>query len=124
MAGNLHKSNILSLYKIILRLHQRLPLDLKTLGDLYVKSEFKLHKNCAPDFVPQFVQQWTAYATNLHKQLENSSSEKKSLGKDLMPEHLDTFSEDQILQLIELMKETTKVNRQFNIKDPDEKVGD
>ena len=118
MAGNVHARNVLSLYKVILRLHERLPLDLKTLGDLYVKSEFKQHKNCAAELVPQFMQQWTAYAAQLHQQLETSSSEKTDVGQDIPVEGFDRFSKDQLLQLVELMKETTKENRQFNVKDP------
>ena len=117
MAGSLHKKNVLNLYKIILRLHDRLPLDLKSLGNLYVKSEFKRHKACAAEFVPQFMQQWTSYAANLHQQLQDTSPDKVDIGKNIAPESLDSLSEDQILQLIELMKETTKENRQFNIKD-------
>ena len=117
MAGNLHSRNVLNLYKVILRLHERLPVDLKTLGDLYVKSEFRQHKNCTPERVPQFMQQWTAYAANLHHQLEEQESGKGTLGENLSPEAIQNFSEDQIVQLVELMKETRKVNRQFNIKD-------
>ena len=114
MAGNVHKRNVLNLYRIILRLHEQLPIDLKTLGDLYVKSEFRLHKNCSSDIVPQFMQQWTVYARNLHQQLDSQSLD---IGDNLSLENIDSLSEDQILQLIELMKETTKVNKQFNIQD-------
>lgn len=118
MAGNVHRRNVFNLYRVILRLHERLPLDLKTLGDLYVKSEFRLHKNCSPDIVPQFMQQWTLYARNLHQQLDSQlSGHTLDVGDDLSLESIDFLSEDQVHQLIELMKETTKQNRQFNIKD-------
>ena len=108
-----HDSFVRSLYKKILRLHENLPVDLKTFGDLYVKSEFRLHKNCSPEFVPENLSQWKEYANNL----ENHSAGIAGLGKTLPEKTSNEFLEVQILQLHELMQETTKPNMQFNIKD-------
>ena len=59
MFGTGHTSNVRVLYKSILRLHRGLPLELKALGDQYVKDEFKRHIDCDPKFVPAFMKEWT-----------------------------------------------------------------
>ena len=61
MAGALgpqHVSRVRMLYKTILRLHRGLPLELKALGDEYVKSEFRRHKKAEVTFVSPFMQEW------------------------------------------------------------------
>nr|CAB3219754.1 protein ACN9 homolog, mitochondrial-like [Phallusia mammillata] len=110
-----HTSKVRQLYKVILRLHEGLPIDLKTVGDQYVKSEFRAHKNCAPEFVPEFMSQWQTYAKTLQAQLQQESLHSK-VGSSLPVDALEEFSEDQILQLHELLKETQKPNPQFDVK--------
>lgn len=117
-----HVSAVRSLYKKILKLHRSLPPDLKAIGDQYCKAEFKLHKNAAPEYVVPFMKQWEEYAKTLEVQLATSCSEedrfKPEVGANLPENILDeSFSSDQVLQLHELMKETTKPNPQFNIKE-------
>ena len=61
MAGALgpqHVSRVRTLYKTILRLHRGLPLELKALGDEYVKSEFKRHKAAEASFIAPFMTEW------------------------------------------------------------------
>ena len=36
-----------------------MPLELKALGDQYVRDEFKRHKTAEPQFVPVFMNEWT-----------------------------------------------------------------
>ena len=44
------KASTLSLYRSILRTHSKsLPHEMRSLGDAYVKSEFRLHKNVTND---------------------------------------------------------------------------
>ncbi|KPP74963.1 hypothetical protein Z043_105830 [Scleropages formosus] len=50
MANAAHVSRILSLYKRILLLHRFLPIELRALGDQYVKDEFR---PAAPAAVPR-----------------------------------------------------------------------
>ena len=59
MLGPQHTSRVRILYKSILRLHRGLPLELKAIGDQYVKAEFKRHKDCEAQFIPVFMKEWT-----------------------------------------------------------------
>lgn len=54
-----HVKNVRMLYKTILQLHQTLPVALKSLGNCYVKDEFKRHKKCTPAESAQFMMEWT-----------------------------------------------------------------
>lgn len=58
MAASAHVSKVRSLYKRILVLHRFLPIDLKALGDQYVKDEFRRHKNAANEEVKSFMKEW------------------------------------------------------------------
>lgn len=58
-SGVQHVTKVRLLYKTILRLHQGLPEALQTLGDNYVKDEFKRHKKCNPVETAQFMMEWT-----------------------------------------------------------------
>lgn len=111
-----------SLYKRILKLHQFLPPDLKAIGDQYCKQEFKQHKNAPADFVLPFIEQWTEYATTLEAQIGESLSRDKEfnpeVGVNISEQKLDSdFNSGQIVQLHELMKETSKPSTQFNIEE-------
>ena len=58
MAATAHVSKVLSLYKRILVLHRFLPIDLRALGDQYVKDEFRRHKTASTEEVKNFVTEW------------------------------------------------------------------
>jgi len=66
------RGTILFLYRSILRLHQRhLPEDMRALGDAYVRSEFKLHKNVTNEKQKlQFFQGWMYYLTTIKNNVE------------------------------------------------------
>ena len=50
------------MYKRILVLHRFLPIDLKALGDQYVKDEFRRHKTASPEAVKSFMAEWEVNA--------------------------------------------------------------
>ena len=54
-----HLMRVRALYKGILKLHRGLPLQMKALGDNYVKEEFRAHKAAEPAEVAVFMQEWT-----------------------------------------------------------------
>lgn len=53
-----HLQRVRRLYKIVLRLHRGLPSDIKELGDVYVKDEFRRHKSCNPAEANVFLNEW------------------------------------------------------------------
>ncbi|CAK6970104.1 succinate dehydrogenase assembly factor 3%2C mitochondrial [Scomber scombrus] len=111
MAAPAHVSRVRSLYKRILVLHRFLPIDLRALGDQYVKDEFRRHKKAETD---------ENYKDTLQTQILEAVGEQNApvkFGADLSDGKLGHFQEDQIGQLYELMLESTKPNRQFNIQE-------
>lgn len=62
MATPAHASKVRSLYKRILVLHRFLPIELKTLGDQYVKDEFRRHKRATREEVRSFMEEWEVKA--------------------------------------------------------------
>ena len=65
-----NSSTFLIIYcRAILRAHRlKLPLDLRILGDDYVRQEFKQHKNAPVQFLPDFFRSWRDYLTMLSVQ--------------------------------------------------------
>ncbi|XP_033625066.1 succinate dehydrogenase assembly factor 3, mitochondrial-like [Asterias rubens] len=100
--------SVLSLYKNILLLHRLLPLELKAVGDEYVKAEFRRHKKVKPEEGKKFMEEWQNYAAVLQDQLQQSQSTLQDVGVDLSETNLDELSPDQLGQLLELRKETSK----------------
>lgn len=70
MAALAHISKVRSLYKRILVLHRFLPIDLRALGDQYVKDEFRRHKSATPEEVKRFMKEWEVnhYTCNIVNQ--------------------------------------------------------
>lgn len=84
--------------------------DMRQLGDVYTKVEFRQHKDAKPQFVEEFIIQWNMYCDDI---------EKGQIGKGITEDQLDNdLSADQQMQLYELMKETTKPAPQFAMQDP------
>ncbi|CAJ1084145.1 succinate dehydrogenase assembly factor 3%2C mitochondrial [Xyrichtys novacula] len=120
MAVSAHVSKVRSLYKRILVLHRFLPIDLRALGDQYVKDEFRRHKGAAAEEAKRFMVEWENYKDTLQSQvLESAGSQLGSVkfGAELSEQSLGNFQEEQIGQLYELMLESTKPNRQFDIQE-------
>ena len=60
MSGQVtHVLRVRALYKAILRLHRGLPLEMKALGDQYVRDEFRRHKDVGPAETKTFMDEWT-----------------------------------------------------------------
>lgn len=93
----------LQLYRSILRLHKQLPPDLKFLGNQYVKSEFRRHKDSKPEFVNGFIAEWKNYRDSLEAQVRN----RHKVGSKL--DELDAFSPEQLGQLLELKQATKEI---------------
>lgn len=120
MAASGHVSKVRSLYKRILVLHRFLPIDLRALGDQYVKDEFRRHKSASAEEVRSFMTEWENYKDTLQTQvLEATETQCSSVkfGADLPEGKLNNFQDDQIGQLYELMLESTKSTRQFDIQE-------
>ncbi|KTF80324.1 hypothetical protein cypCar_00017866 [Cyprinus carpio] len=118
MAPAAHVSAVRSLYKRILLLHRFMPIDLRALGDQYVKDEFRRHKTASAEEVTRFMAEWQNYKDTLQTQvLEAAGNKKLVFGCDLSEEKLKDLQDEQIGQLYELMLESTKPNRQFDIQE-------
>ncbi|XP_071400022.1 succinate dehydrogenase assembly factor 3, mitochondrial [Centroberyx affinis] len=120
MATSVHVSKVRSLYKRILLLHRFLPIDLRAIGDQYVKDEFRRHKGAAAGEVKGFMIEWENYKDTLQTQVLESAGERLDpvkFGANLSERELKNFQDDQIGQLYELMLESTKPNRQFDIQE-------
>lgn len=118
MAHPAHVSVVRSLYKRILLLHRFLPIHLRALGDQYVKDEFRRNKSASGEDVTRFMREWQNYKDTLQTQvLEAAGNKKLVFGADLSEDKLKDFQEEQMGQLYELMLESTKPNRQFDIQE-------
>ncbi|KIM84891.1 hypothetical protein PILCRDRAFT_817707 [Piloderma croceum F 1598] len=90
------------LYRSLLRAHRLLPNEMRTLGDDYVKAEFKRHRSTTnPVHIIGFLSQWKKYldelpATNFK-------------GKKLDSTVFEKMSAEQLGQLYELMHATKDV---------------
>ncbi|CAJ1953324.1 unnamed protein product [Cylindrotheca closterium] len=109
----------LSLYRAILRAHKdNLPAEMRSLGDAYVKSEFKLHKTVEKTVqLDAFFTAWEEYLNQVQqtariKESSLSLGEKEitaSFGQHLSPDI--ELSEEQEMQLEKLKEEASKAGR-------------
>lgn len=69
----------MTLYRNLMKLQLRkVPEDLRELGDLYIKQEFRLHLDKAnEDQMTKFLMGWQQYETMLTNQLDYSRSTKQ-----------------------------------------------
>ncbi|NP_001156281.1 protein ACN9 homolog, mitochondrial [Acyrthosiphon pisum] len=111
MSGLNHVQRVRLLYKTILRLHRGLPNELQELGQAYVRDEFRRHKNCNPKETQIFMLEWSKYTLTLSEQLLKNAKSNIGFGKNIDKDDgvLDSFTDDQILQLYNLFKETTGI---------------
>ncbi|XP_025425646.1 succinate dehydrogenase assembly factor 3, mitochondrial [Sipha flava] len=106
-----HVQRVRILYKTILRLHRGLPKELQELGQTYVRDEFRRHKNCNPKEAQIFMIEWSKYTLTLSEQLLKNAKANIGFGKNLSTQEgvLDSFTDDQIVQLYNMLKETTGI---------------
>ena len=91
------------LYRDILRLHRHLPTQMRSLGDDYVKAEFRRHQKCEAAYVAPFMQEWVRYRDTLTGQILKERS--RTVGTKLSLDKLNKFSNEQIGQLSALRDE-------------------
>ncbi|AQZ18929.1 ACN9 (YDR511W) [Zygosaccharomyces parabailii] len=90
------------LYRRILREHRNLPALQRSLGDEYVKNEFRLHRSTEnPLHIVGFLASWQDYLRMISKG--------DWMEETLSTEVLERLSPEQVTQLYELMKETQLV---------------
>lgn len=88
------------LYRGLLRAHRHLPHEMRSLGDDYVKAEFRRHQKVTnPGYIIGFLSQWKVYLDQL-PQGEDATSWS---GKRLDPTVFEKMSSEQLGQLYELM---------------------
>ncbi|KAJ3560095.1 hypothetical protein NP233_g11058 [Leucocoprinus birnbaumii] len=93
----------LPLYRSILRAHRNLPPEMRSLGDVYVKSEFRLHREVTnPAHIIGFLSQWKIYL----EQMPDREGGRFYRGKKLDPTVFEKMSAEQLGQLYEVMQST------------------
>lgn len=96
----------LTLFREIMTLHRtKLPPVMRSLGDSYVRKEFKTHMysgTCSKAQFEQFLTAWSSYAATIRAQ-------ETVTGKSLTPEQKRLLNEKQKDQLEELEKATTEL---------------
>jgi len=102
-----HVQSVRMLYKTVLRLHRGLPVELKAIGDQYVRDEFQRHRQAGPQEAATFLQEWAGYALNLAQQLGvRGAHRSRPLGAAMTTGQLDELRDEQLVQLHELYQET------------------
>ncbi|KAG7695192.1 hypothetical protein KL930_003927 [Ogataea haglerorum] len=96
----------LTLYRAILRSHRKLPPDARHLGDNYVRAEFRAHANVEdPLQIVGFLTAWQDYLQAVTKNTEDDWRKYK-----LTSDALSKMSDEQVVQLYELMQEARNVH--------------
>jgi len=99
----------LILYRQILRSHRLLPPSLRSIGDNYVRAEFRRHKDITnPIHIVGFLGQWQVYLDVLKAQTNSANI---TYGKKIDLEYLEKFNDQQLGQLYELRKETKAIGK-------------
>jgi len=94
------------LYRRVLRAHRFLPNEMRSLGDAYVKAEFRRHKEVTnAAHIIGFLSQWKIYL----EELPQDADAKNFSGKKLDPTAFEKMSDSQLGQLHELMHVTKDV---------------
>lgn len=92
----------LRLYRALLREHKnRLPPQMRKLGNDYVKNEFKLHASAKEEHLTPFFKEWDAYLETLRRRSGN-------FGSDM--DNIENLSDEQRQKLNELRAEASKVD--------------
>lgn len=91
------------LYRRLLRAHRKhLPAEMRLLGDEYIKSEFRAHRDVEnPLHIVAFLTEWQLYAQKVEGE--------EWVGETIDKAKLDKMSDQQIGQLYELMQATKKI---------------
>ncbi|KDQ15923.1 hypothetical protein BOTBODRAFT_31376 [Botryobasidium botryosum FD-172 SS1] len=94
------------LLRALLRVHRRLPLEMRSLGDEYVKAEFRRHRDATnPVHIMGFLSQWKYYLEDLSQNADGTGFK----GKKMDPVIFEKMSSEQLGQMYELMHATKSV---------------
>ncbi|KAJ3967267.1 ACN9-domain-containing protein [Lentinula raphanica] len=94
------------LFRHILRSHRNLPSEMRSLGDDYVKAEFRRHRAVTnPVHIIGFLSQWKLYLEALPAAKDGRTFSGRKLDSML----LEKMSSEQLGQLYELMQATKEV---------------
>ncbi|KAH9954338.1 ACN9-domain-containing protein [Russula dissimulans] len=103
------------LYRRILRAHRYLPVEMRSLGDDYIKAEFRRHKDVTnPGYIIGFLSQWKVYLD----QIPVGPEAQRFRGKKLDPTVFEKLSDEQLGQMHELMRATKDIWKPLAV-DPD-----
>jgi hypothetical protein len=104
------------LYRRLLRSHRHLDLEMRFMGDSYVKSEFRLTRSTDnPLHIIAFLSQWKQYLDEIERStdvVEDAKGKRKEVrwkGRRLEMGTLEGMSPEQVGQLYELMHATKEV---------------
>ncbi|KAF8344744.1 hypothetical protein F5887DRAFT_1272320 [Amanita rubescens] len=90
------------LYRRLHRAHRFLPYEMRSLGDNYIKAEFRRHREATnPVHIMGFLTQWKIYLDELPRRHDAGFS-----GKKLDRTMFEKMSNEQLGQLYELMHAT------------------
>ncbi|KAH9966945.1 hypothetical protein BGW80DRAFT_1178127 [Lactifluus volemus] len=104
------------LYRRILRVHRYLPVEMRSLGDDYVKSEFRRHRNVSnPAHIIGFLSQWKVYLD----QIPVGPDAQHFQGKKLDPTVFEKLSEEQLGQMYQVMQSTKSLWKPADDTDSD-----
>ena len=111
------KASTLSLYRSILRTHSKsLPIEMRSLGDAYVKSEFRLHKDVTNDVqLKDFFSEWKKYLKHIQETAIAKAAKASGLDDSLKTDfgvsldHNIEMNEEQKIQLQKLQLEAAKL---------------
>ena len=92
----------LQLYRSILRLHRKLPLELRQVGDSYVRHEFAQFKTAKPEHLAHFFKEWDKYVVMLNK-----NNDRDRVGEDMTVE-IKAMSPEQQQKMKDLAEEIKK----------------
>lgn len=88
------------LYRSILRAHRYLPVEMRSLGDDYIKAEFRRHRDVTnPGHIIGFLSQWKVYLD----QIPIGPEAQHFRGEKLDPTVFEKLSEEQLGQMYQLM---------------------
>lgn len=94
------------LYRRILRAHRYLPVEMRSLGDDYIKAEFRRHKDVTnPGYIIGFLSQWKVYLD----QIPVGPEAQRFRGNKLDPTIFEKLSDEQLGQMHELMRATKDI---------------
>ena len=80
----------IELYRGILRAHRSLPPTMRSLGDEYVKAEFRRHRTAQPEFLDKFLAEWSQYLVQVR-----GAPQPEEVGEPLSMEQLSSLSDEQ-----------------------------